>query len=54
MTLERSHEYLLSLLRELVKLSNEKEWVEFKQNNLSFPRSALVVIHKCPRDIVIL
>lgn len=33
MTLERSHEYLLSLLRELVKLSNETEWVEFKLNN---------------------
>ncbi|WNV05947.1 hypothetical protein RP726_05905 [Candidatus Methylospira mobilis] len=33
MTLERSHEYLLSLLKELVKLPAETEWVEFKHNN---------------------
>ncbi len=33
MTLERTHEYLLSLLRELLKLPNETEWVEFKHNN---------------------
>ncbi|MCQ8103221.1 ATP-binding protein [Methylomonas sp. SURF-2] len=33
MTLERSHDYLLSLLRELVKLPKETEWVEFKQNH---------------------
>ncbi len=33
MTLERSQEYLLSLLSELTKLPNEAEWVEFKHNN---------------------
>ncbi|HIJ48859.1 MAG TPA: ATP-binding protein, partial [Gammaproteobacteria bacterium] len=33
MTLERSHDYLLSLLRELVSLPSETEWVEFKHNN---------------------
>lgn len=33
MTLERSHEALLSLLRELLKLPKETEWVEFKRNN---------------------
>ncbi len=33
MTLERSQEYLLSLLRELTKLPNETEWAEFKHNN---------------------
>ncbi len=33
MTLERSHDYLLSLLRELLTLPNETEWVEFKHNN---------------------
>lgn len=33
MTLERSQEYLLSLLKELVKLSKETEWVEFKHNH---------------------
>ncbi len=33
MTLERKHEYLLSLLSELRKLPNETEWVEFKTNN---------------------
>ena len=29
----RSVEYLQSLVRELVKLPNETEWVEFKCNN---------------------
>ena len=33
MTLERTQKYLLSLLSELTKLSNETEWVEFKHNN---------------------
>lgn len=33
MTLERSHDYLLSLLRELASLPGETEWVEFKHNN---------------------
>lgn len=33
MTLERSREYLLSLLRELLSLPNETGWVEFKRNN---------------------
>jgi ATP-dependent DNA helicase RecG len=33
MTLERSQDYLLSLLRELKNLPNETEWVEFKHNN---------------------
>lgn len=33
MTVKRSLEYLLSLLRELVKLPQETEWVEFKHNN---------------------
>ena len=29
----RSIEYLKSLVRELIKLPNETEWVEFKCNN---------------------
>jgi predicted HTH transcriptional regulator len=33
MTIDRTHEYLLSLLHELRKLSSETEWVEFKHNN---------------------
>ncbi len=33
MTLERTQEYLLSLLSELTKLPKETEWLEFKQNN---------------------
>lgn len=33
MTIDRTHEYLLSLLQELRKLSSETEWVEFKHNN---------------------
>lgn len=33
MTLERTQEYLHSLLRELRSLPNETEWVEFKHNN---------------------
>lgn len=33
MTVDRSFEYLLSLLKELCKLPNETEWVEFKHNN---------------------
>jgi len=33
MTLERSREYLLSLLNELLRLSDETEWVEFKKDN---------------------
>lgn len=33
MPLERSLDYLHSLLRELLILANETEWVEFKQNN---------------------
>lgn len=33
MTLDRTSDYLLSLLRELIKLPNETEWVEFKHNN---------------------
>ncbi len=33
MTFERSHEYLLSLLKELLKFPHETEWVEFKYNN---------------------
>jgi len=33
MTVERPLEYLLSLLRELVKLPQETEWAEFKHNN---------------------
>ena len=33
MTVERSQDYLLSLLRELLNLPNETEWVEFKHNN---------------------
>ncbi len=33
MTLDRSHDFLLSLLRELRNLPNETEWVEFKRNN---------------------
>lgn len=33
MTVDRSSEYLLSLLHELRKLPKETEWVEFKHNN---------------------
>lgn len=33
MTPERNSEYLVSLVRELCKLPNETEWVEFKVNN---------------------
>lgn len=33
MTLDRTPDYLLSLIRELLKLPNETEWVEFKLNN---------------------
>ncbi|MBF0237913.1 MAG: putative DNA binding domain-containing protein [SAR324 cluster bacterium] len=33
MTLERSQEYLRSLLKELISLSGETGWVEFKVNN---------------------
>jgi len=33
MTVDRSTEYLLSLLQELRKLPRETEWVEFKHNN---------------------
>ena len=33
MTVDRSTEYLLSLLHELCKLPHETEWVEFKHNN---------------------
>ena len=33
MTIDRSTEYLLSLLNELRKLPRETEWVEFKHNN---------------------
>lgn len=33
MTIDRTHEYFLSLLQELRKLSSETEWVEFKHNN---------------------
>jgi predicted HTH transcriptional regulator len=32
MTLERTNEYLISLLRELIKLPQETEWLEFKTN----------------------
>lgn len=33
MTVNRSNEYLLSLLQELRKLPQENEWLEFKHNN---------------------
>lgn len=33
MTFERGTEYLVSLVRELIKLPQEAEWVEFKHNN---------------------
>ncbi len=33
MTQDRSRDYLLSLLKELQRLPNETEWVEFKKNN---------------------
>lgn len=33
MTLKRDQDYLHSLLRELLKLTSETEWVEFKHNN---------------------
>jgi len=33
MTIDRSQEYLAGLVRELLKLPNETEWVEFKENN---------------------
>lgn len=33
MTVDRSNEYLLSLLQELRKLPQETEWLEFKHNN---------------------
>lgn len=33
MTLERDLDYLRSLLKELLKLPNETQWVEFKHNN---------------------
>ena len=33
MTVNRSQEYLLSILQELRKLPTETEWVEFKYNN---------------------
>ncbi len=33
MTVDRPHDYLLSVLNELRKMPNETEWVEFKQNN---------------------
>jgi ATP-dependent DNA helicase RecG len=33
MTVDRSTEYLLSLLHELLKLPKETDWVEFKHNN---------------------
>ncbi len=32
MTLERTNEYLISLLHELIKLPHETEWLEFKTN----------------------
>ena len=32
MTLERTNEYLISLLHELIKLPQETEWLEFKTN----------------------
>ncbi|WPH14701.1 ATP-binding protein [Variovorax paradoxus] len=32
MTINRSHEFLTSLVREFCKLSEEMEWLEFKQN----------------------
>ena len=37
MTIERSLEYLRSLLKELSSLPNETEWVEFKHNNDDAP-----------------
>jgi hypothetical protein len=33
MTVERTAEYLNGLLKELLKLPKETEWVEFKHNN---------------------
>lgn len=33
MTIDRTTEYLLSLLNELRKLPHETEWVEFKHNH---------------------
>lgn len=33
MTIDREIEYLRSLLRELLRLPKETEWVEFKRNN---------------------
>jgi len=33
MTLNRSSNYILSILSELLHLPNETEWVEFKHNN---------------------
>ena len=33
MTLDRSTDYLVSILSELRKLPKETEWVEFKHNN---------------------
>ena len=38
MTIDRSTEYLLSLLNELRKLPRETEWVEFKHNNAEASR----------------
>jgi ATP-dependent DNA helicase RecG len=32
MTINRSNEYILSLIYELIKLPNETEWLEFKHN----------------------
>ena len=33
MSIDRSEEYILSLIYELIKLPNETEWLEFKHNN---------------------
>ncbi len=33
MTKDRSNDFLISLIRELSKLPNETEWVEFKVND---------------------
>jgi len=33
MTITRSNQYLMSIIKELRKLPSETEWVEFKGNN---------------------
>ena len=33
MSINRSNEYIISLIQELIKQPNETQWLEFKHNN---------------------